>query len=227
MCLGLTEMGRSVVFWCLVLAGVYHLSGASVIQAKAWLAPILIQHAWEQTLLAGGEPVKPWPWADTWPVAKLWVPQLGVERLVLAGDSGSALAFGPGHSRASAVLGSSGLAVIGGHRDTHFAFLSKIEAGHRVRLELPNGERRNYRVQLSRIVDASQESLSPASTIEQLLLVTCYPFDALLAGGPLRYVVSALPEHPLPPQEWVAGRAALAGPTAGWRRHIGAAKRRA
>ena len=29
---------------------------------------------------------------------------------------------------------------------------------------------------------------------ERLLLVTCYPFDALVPGGPLRYVVVADPE---------------------------------
>ena len=195
------ERGRSVLLWCLVLVAVHQLGSAAVIKAKAWLAPMLIQQAWQQTLLSGGEAVKPWPWADTWPVARLWVPALDVERLVLAGDSGNALAFGPGHARASAALGSPGLAVIGGHRDTHFAFLSNIEPGHRIQLELPGGEQRHYRVRASRIVDSSTESLSHSGVSERLLLVTCYPFDALRAGGPLRYVVSAAPERTVPREE--------------------------
>ena len=198
------ERGRRVIIWCLLLVAVHQLGGAAVIKAKAWLAPILIQQAWQQTLLSGGEAVKPWPWADTWPVARLWVPALAVERLVLAGDSGNALAFGPGHARASAVLGSAGLAVIGGHRDTHFAFLSNIEPGHRIQLELPGGEQRHYRVRASRIVDASAETLSHSGVSERLLLVTCYPFDALRAGGPLRYVVSASPELTVPREALVA-----------------------
>ena len=94
------ERGRRAIIWCLLLVAAHQLGGAAVIKAKAWLAPILIQQAWEQTLLSGGEAVKPWPWADTWPVARLWVPALGVERLVLAGDSGNALAFGPGRVQA-------------------------------------------------------------------------------------------------------------------------------
>ncbi|MCB1699092.1 MAG: hypothetical protein KDI34_22965, partial [Halioglobus sp.] len=101
----------------LLLLGLQQLAGAALIKAKAWLAPVLIQTAWAQTLARGGEPVKPWSWADTWPVARLQAPAQGVELLVLAGDSGNALAFGPGHATASATLGAAGLAVIGGHRD--------------------------------------------------------------------------------------------------------------
>jgi sortase A len=49
-------------------------------------------------------------------------------------------------------------------------------------------------VQALRVVDSDQESLSvDTSTDKKLLLVTCYPFDAILAGGPLRYVVTAVP----------------------------------
>ena len=198
------EIGRNALLWCLMLVAVHQLGGAAVIKAKAWVAPILIQQAWQQTLLSGGEAVKPWPWADTWPVARLRVPALGVERLVLAGDSGNALAFGPGHTAASAVLGSPGLAVIGGHRDTHFAFLRRIEPGFRIQLELPGGEQRHYRVRFARIVDSSAESLSGSGVLERLLLVTCYPFDALHAGGSLRYVVSAFPEHTVPAEALVA-----------------------
>jgi hypothetical protein len=105
---------------CLLLAGGQQLAAAGVIKAKAWLAPVLIERAWEESLAKSG-PVPPWPWADTWPVARLQVPAAGVNLLVLAGDSGNALAFGPGHARASAQPGQSGTVVIGGHRDTHFA----------------------------------------------------------------------------------------------------------
>jgi sortase A len=185
---------RDVLVLCLLLVGMHQMAGAGVIKAKAWLAPLLIAGAWHKTLLAGGAAVKPWPWADTWPVARLRAPAQDVDLLVLAGDSGNALAFGPGHTRASAQLGSNGLAVIGGHRDTHFAFLQQLRTGDVLQLQLPSGELRRYRVQGARVVDADRESLPATGDYERLLLVTCYPFDALRAGGPLRYTVSAVPQ---------------------------------
>lgn len=177
----------------LLLLGLQQLAGAALIKAKAWLAPVLIETAWAQTLARGGEPVKPWSWADTWPVARLQAPAQEVELLVLAGDSGNALAFGPGHATASATLGAAGLAVIGGHRDTHFAFLRDLPVGALLQLELPDGRWRSYTVESSRVVDASRELLPAGLAEEVLLLVTCYPFDALQSNGPLRYVVRAIP----------------------------------
>ena len=43
-----------------------------------------------------GRPVKPWSWADTWPVARIIVPRIGRSAIALAGASGQALAFGLG-----------------------------------------------------------------------------------------------------------------------------------
>ena len=88
---------RSLALLCLAL-GSWHLSGAIYIHLKAELAQVLIARAW-----ASGSVQRPWPWADTWPVAELIVPGLDVSRIVLAGDSGESLAFGPGHSFASAM----------------------------------------------------------------------------------------------------------------------------
>ena len=74
----------------------WHLGQASYIHAKAWLAQYLIRAAWERSL-ATGTTVKPWSWADTWPVARLVAPRQDADLYVLAGDSGRSLAFGPGH----------------------------------------------------------------------------------------------------------------------------------
>lgn len=183
-----------VIVLCLLLLGIQQLSSAALIQAKARLAPLLIEKAWEQTLRSGAPAVKPWPWADTWPVGRLRVEALDVDLLVLEGDSGNALAFGPGRALPSAELGSGGTAVIGGHRDTHFAFLQQLRKGHLLQLQLASGESLEYQVQALRIVDASRTSLPVNTAVEALLLITCYPFDALQAGGPLRYVVTVLPK---------------------------------
>lgn len=76
---------RQLLLLLLVLGAGQQLGAAGLIKAKAWLAPVLIERAWAQSLGLGGMPVKPWPWADTWPVARLRVPARGVQRLVLAG----------------------------------------------------------------------------------------------------------------------------------------------
>jgi len=186
------ERWRQLVGVCLLLAGGQQLAAAGVIKAKAWLAPVLIERAWEESMVKQAA-VPPWPWADTWPIARLRVPAAEVNLLVLAGDSGNALAFGPGHARASAQPGQSGTVVIGGHRDTHFAFLRELKPAMMLYLEAADGITRSYRVEASTIVDASTQRLAMHDPQDRLLLVTCYPFDALRVGGSLRYVVTSRP----------------------------------
>ena len=79
----------------LALAGVVLCGQGLWIHAKAIVAQVLLERAFAQTL-ATGQDAKPWPWADTWPVARIEVPRLGKSAIVLHGSSGQALAFGPG-----------------------------------------------------------------------------------------------------------------------------------
>jgi sortase A len=161
---------------------------AGWLHAKAWLAQQLLAQAWDDSQQSC-EAHKPWPWADTHPVARLQVASLGIDQIVLAGDSGRTLAFGPGWAESSARPGSSGTPVISGHRDTHFAFLRDLAAGDEITLQGVRGEAR-YRVASTRIANTDNETLE-VGTDDALLLVTCWPFDAMLPGGPLRYVVRA------------------------------------
>jgi sortase A len=124
----------------LLATGAWQFGKGAWIQAKAWLAQGLIGHAWERTLQ--GEPsAKPWSWADTWPVARLSAPRLGVERYVLAGADGAAMPFGPGHVHGTALPGTAGNSVIAGHRDTHLAFLRRLRIGEALVVERPDGAR--------------------------------------------------------------------------------------
>ena len=185
---------RGILTLVLLLAGLQQLGSAALIEAKAHLAQLLISSAWAKTLVTQGEVAKPWPWADTWPVARLEVPRHNVDLYVLAGSTGNSLAFGPGYEAASASPGHAGVTVIGGHRDTHFEFLKSIEANTLLSLQMPSGERKTYRVSTMRVVDTRNEPYLQLDTDKsELLLVTCYPFDTLRTGGPLRYVVTARP----------------------------------
>lgn len=169
----------------------WQLGQGSYIQAKAWLAQVLIKQAWARTQ-EGELHAKPWPWADTWPVARITVPGRDIERYVLAGANGRTIAFGPGHVFGTPLPGDTGNSVIGAHRDTHFAFLRELQPGEEIVIQKSVGGTRRYRVAGTEIVDKSETRvLAQRHGEPRLTLITCYPFDALRAGGPLRYVVTA------------------------------------
>lgn len=197
--------------------GLWQLGAAAAIHAKAWLAQGLLERAWSRTLDGtAGESVqhRPWPWADTHPVARLQVPDLAVDRIVLAGASGRTLAFGPAHLDGTAVPGGAGHSVLSGHRDTHFRFLQDLAAGQEIRLQRPDGAWQRYRVTERRVIDARKARLRPGDGRPTLTLVTCYPFDAVTPGGPLRYLVFAEAVAPHEPviRPQVRARAAGLGP---------------
>src|SRR5437870_11780628 len=52
----------------------------------------------------------------------------------------SALAFGPGLVSGTAVPGAPGVAVVTGHRDTHFRFLQHLKSGDEIVVETRGGQ---------------------------------------------------------------------------------------
>lgn len=174
----------------LVAIGVWQTGEGLYIHAKAKLAQVLIAHAWAASR-ESGSPVHPWPWADTYPIARLRVPAHDVDLYVLEGDSGRSLAFGPGHMSGTSLPGLVGNAVISAHRDTHFAFLRDLRAGQEIHVELNSGEKSRYRVRDAVIVSQDNMAVTRDTRESALTLVTCYPFDAVVPRGPLRYVVYA------------------------------------
>lgn len=158
--------------------------------AKVRLAQYLLQRAWTRAL-AGEPSSKPWPWAATWPVARLQVNRLSVDIIVLAGAYGRTLAFGPGHVSSSAIPGAPGTVILTGHRDTHFHFLNQVRLDDRVDLTGTDGRTVHYRVIEQRVLDSRRDGIPMAQDTQEVIFVTCFPFDAITPGGPLRYVVRA------------------------------------
>jgi sortase A len=179
-----------VLVLALATVGVWQVGEATWIHLKARLAQHLLHRAWARTL-AGEVDVKPWPGADTWPVARLRVPAHGIDLIVLDGVSGRTLAFGPGHAPGSVPPGAPGTAIVGGHRDTHFRFLGHVRAGDEVVLDTPGRPAARFVVREAVVVDARSAVIRRDAPRPALALVTCYPFDAVRPGGPLRYVVVA------------------------------------
>ena len=95
----------------LSVAGLSHLAVAAYIPGKAILAQFLLRQAWAASQNTGAN-VRPWPWADTHPLARLRIERLGVDMIVLAGANGRTLAFGTAYIETSAVPGAAGNDVI-------------------------------------------------------------------------------------------------------------------
>jgi sortase A len=179
-----------LAFCLAIFTAVGMLASGFWIPAKAGLAQILLERAWAATR-SGRDDARPWPWADTVPIARLSIPRLNVSWIVLSGASGRNLAFAPAHLDGSALPGEAGVAVIAGHRDTHFERLGELEPGTEILLENGRGEISRYTMTGSEIVDSRTARLRLDADSPVLVLTTCYPFDALTAGGPLRYLVEA------------------------------------
>jgi len=164
---------------------------AAYLQFKAVFAQHLVERAWQHTLDSGGKPHRPWPWADTSPVARLRLASADLDTHVLDGSSGTTLAFGPGRVSGSAEPGNDGVIVIGAHRDTHFKNLHRASVGDSIFLQGRQLQWHEYRVTNIDIADIRTDQINANNTGAKLLLVTCYPFNALVPGGPLRYVIDA------------------------------------
>jgi sortase A len=183
----------------LALAGAILFGQGIYIHAKAMLAQVLLDRAFAETI-ATGHAVKPWPWADTWPDARITVKRLGASAIALAGSSGQALAFGPGHVERTADAGERGVAVYAAHRDTHFRFLKDVAIGDEIDVTRHDGKTFRYRADGSSIVRFDQSGIDPFATGHELVLTTCWPFDAI-THGPLRYALNATMISPATPAE--------------------------
>lgn len=181
----------SIMFAGFMSISMWQAGEAVYIHAKAWLAQRLIASAWKQTTTGVAKESKPWRWADTHPVARLVAPRQNVDLLVLAGASGRTLAFGPGHIPGTPIPGSPGNAVVSGHRDTHFSFLKNLKIDESLFVQGANGAMTRYVVTGYEIVHRKDVRVLRDVGDTRLTLVTCYPFDSLSSGGPLRYVVVA------------------------------------
>lgn len=179
-----------------LMLGIYQFSGGFYIFAKAELAQYLIADAWHKGLQSD-EQYKPWPWADTHPVAELIIKDKSW--YVLAGASGRNLAFAPTHVSSTPEPGEKGNSVIVGHRDTQFNSLKRLQKGDLIEVKTKH-RRQQFKVTMLRIALDSQleyvqnnignDTFDDGQSI--LTLVTCYPFDSMLPNPTHRYVVRAI-----------------------------------
>ena len=174
----------------LLVIGLTTFAYGAYLPVKAELSQLLIRHAWHQSIETGTS-IKPWKWADMYPVMRLQAKKHQQDLIVLAGDTGNVLAFAPGLSPFTSQNNTSSTWLVSGHRDTHFTFLKDIAVGDLITTTQLDQKRRSFKVSDIDVIDISKQKISISDHQSELKLVTCYPFDAIIPGGSLRYVVTA------------------------------------
>ncbi|MDM8567381.1 class D sortase [Candidatus Halobeggiatoa sp. HSG11] len=156
--------------------------------ASAWVAHNLLHTAWVRTQSSGRQ-VEPWPWANTWPLARVSVPRLKLERIVLSNADNGMSAFALGHSKTSVLPGEFGNSVLNIiHRNTLSKFLQVLKLGDTLVLESIHSGRWHYQISAIYIVGKTETNLVEPSLNRRLTLVSCYPCDNT---NTQRYVVVA------------------------------------
>ena len=181
-------MNKSIL---LAIIGISTFAYGAYMPIKAEAAQYMIQSAWNVANKTGYQ-VKPWNWMDSHPVMRLQSTKHNQDLIVLEGDTGNVLAFGPGRNIESRHPGRAGTTIISAHRDTHFDFLEDVAIGDRFEVDsIYSQDDYQYQVSDIKIIDSDKVDINISSNQAELKLVTCYPFNAVVAGGSLRYVVTA------------------------------------
>jgi sortase A len=123
------------------------------------------------------------------PVARLVMPTLGEDDIVLEGIGAYELNGGPGHLPGTPLPGEAGNSIIAGHRDRHFRHLDRLQVGDTV-LTTVDGVESVWRVASRRVVPAAAPALFK-TTEARLTLTTCWPVRPL-GPAPDRLIVSAI-----------------------------------
>ena len=124
------------------------------------------------------------------PVARLRIPKIGLDEIVLEGIDDDAMNGGPGHYPGSPLPGQAGNAIVSAHRDRHFRRLGQLAIGDTVITE--SGSRTVQWVVVGRrVVDKDRPVLFPSRTAT-LTLTTCWPIQ-YFGSAPDRLILTARP----------------------------------
>ena len=121
--------------------------------------------------------------------ARLLIPKIQLDVVVIEGTSRKALLVGPGHLSNTAAPGQPGNSVLAGHRDTFFRRLGELVRGDFINVSR-GGKEYRYRVTRTQIVDPTSTEVLESTSGYHLTLITCYPFH-YLGPAPKRFIVFA------------------------------------
>jgi len=111
------------------------------------------------------------------PVARIRIPEVGVNKVIVEGTDGGSLRKGPGHYPETPLPGIRGTVAVAGHRTTYgapFRDLDKLENRDEVIVEMPYG-RFVYVVEREQIVDPTATWVTRRVDHDRLVLTACHP----------------------------------------------------
>lgn len=129
------------------------------------------------------------------PVARLVIPRIDLDEIVVEGVENQQLNAGPGHLPGSVLPGEIGNSVISAHRDRHFDALDKLAEGDTVITETAGGRPLVWIIRERKIVSRDARALFDTPHAA-LTLTTCWPVR-YLGPAPDRLILTAtLAEEP-------------------------------
>jgi len=152
---------------------VWHFSENETMTIHTWIIHSLLNNAWVRTQASGHE-VKPWPWANTWPLARLSIPHLRVQRIILAHANDSMPLFVLGHLDSSVLPGELGNSIVSIYHENDSQFLRKLREGDVMVLESSRNGHWQYRVTAIYIADKTDTALLEPSLNRRLTLISYY-----------------------------------------------------
>jgi sortase A len=124
------------------------------------------------------------------PVARLQIPKIGLDEIVLEGIDDEAMNGGPGHFPGSPLPGGAGNSIISAHRDRHFRDLGQVAVGDTI-VTQSGAKTTKWVVVKRKVIDKDIPVLFPSKTAT-LTLTTCWPIR-YFGSAPDRLILTALP----------------------------------
>lgn len=192
------RISRRLVSGACIAAGAALLIGAGASAARGALARDAARSEWAvleaQRAVRGARLTtqrgENWGTRRGAPVARLVIPRIGMDEVVVEGVGDAELRAGPGHMPGSSVPGSRGNSVISAHRDRHFHSLGRVVVGDTIVTESDAG-RVAWMVREIRVVGADAPAVRAAAAAT-LTLTTCWPVR-YFGPAPERLIVTATP----------------------------------
>lgn len=189
---------RTALALALLAAGIALTGYSGSAYARGWLAQERARSAWDARVARlaveqgrrAGEGLDVGNPATGSPVARLVIPAIGLDDIVLEGVDDRTLNGGPGHLPGSAFPGDSGNAILSAHRDRHFRKLGDLRVGDRI-VTYSGQDSVEWRISSRKVVSKWAPVLR-SSRSPLLTLTTCWPIG-YLGGAPDRLILHAVP----------------------------------
>jgi sortase A len=172
-------------FYFFLAAGIITLGYAGYVVVDAGAYQAFEKSKFENVSRSGG----PHPVMEGEMIGEMDVPRLGIEAMVVQGDSSKLLRRAVGHMPETPLPWEAGNVALAGHRDSFFRPLRNVRVGDAIRLKTVNGEFQ-YEVESTEIVPPTDMHVLDATTGRTLTLITCFPFY-YMGSAPDRFVVHA------------------------------------